>query len=162
MSRKHSTALGIGAAFGGAAVATFLSMGTAHADDSLAPDGFSDLFGSSGPQAADDATLDSQFFLQDPGGAASFDKGVDLFDSQGLDHGITQLINALDPSAFTVQFDPDISGYLVADPGGYLVPDDFLGYLATDLDFYLLNPLGLDPLLLGPLIDTLLGFPATF
>jgi hypothetical protein len=165
MSRKHSTALGIGAAMGGAAVATFLSMGMAHADDSLVPDGWSDLFGSSGPQAADDASLDHQMFLANPGEAASFDQAVDTFESQGLDHGITQLINAVDPSAFTVQFDPDIQGYLLtpaADAGGYLVPDDFLGYLATDLDFFALNPLGLDPVLLGPLIDTLLGFPASF
>jgi hypothetical protein len=63
-----------------------------------------------------------------------------------------------------VQFDPDIAGYLTdafgpGDAGGYLVPDDALGYLATDLDFFLLSPTGLDPALLGPVLDTLLGFP---
>jgi hypothetical protein len=164
MSRKHSTALGIGAVMGGAAVAAFLSMGTAHAD----ADPYTDLLGGGSlPQAADDASLDSQAFTTDPTGTTAFDTAVDTFQSQGLDHGLQQLINALDPSAFTVQFDPDFTGYLTGaagpgDAGGFLVPDDFLGYLATDLDFFLLNPTGLDPVLLGPLIDTLLGFPASF
>ncbi len=45
MSRKHSTAMGVGTALAGAAVAAFLSMGTAHADDTLAPDGYTDLGG---------------------------------------------------------------------------------------------------------------------
>ena len=52
MSRKHSTALGIGAAMGGAAVAAFLSMGMAHADDLVVTppvdDGFQILFGAPG------------------------------------------------------------------------------------------------------------------
>jgi hypothetical protein len=166
MSRKNSTARAVGAAIGGAAVAAFIGMGTAHATPALDADGYSDLYGATGTpgilfgQTATDTALDSELFSQNPGAATAFDTAVDLFQSTGTDHGVTQLINALDPSAFQVQFDPDITGYLTgADAGGYLVPDDFLGYLATDLDFFLLSPLGLDPALLGPVIDTLLGFP---
>jgi hypothetical protein len=166
MSRKNSTALAVGAAIGGAAVAAFVSMGTAHAVVGLDADGYSDLFGASGTpgilfgQTATDTALDSELFTSNPGAATSFDTAVDLFESTGTDHGVTQLINALDPSAFQVQFDPDIAGYLTgANAGGYLVPDDALGYLATDLDFFLLSPTGLDPALLGPILDTLLGFP---
>jgi hypothetical protein len=166
MSRKHSTAFGISAAMAGAAAAAFLSMGTAHADIDF--DGWQDLYGAPGTegladgQAAADVTYDQELFLSNPGLAGSFDTAVDSFQSTGTEHGLQQLIYALDPSAFVVQHDPDITGYLTigSDAGGYLVPDDFLGYLATDLDFFALNPLGLDPLLLGPIIDTLLGFPA--
>jgi hypothetical protein len=168
MSRKHSTALGFGTAMAGAAVAAFVSMGTAHAD----ADGYEDLFGApgtaglAGGQAADNASLDAQLFDQNPGQALAFDQAVDTFESTGTAHPLTQAIFALDPSAFAVQHDVDIAGYLTAangagDAGGYLVPDDFLGYLAVDLDAYLLNPTGLGPLLLGPLIDVLLGFPAS-
>jgi hypothetical protein len=170
MSRKHSTALGIGAAMGGAAVAAFLSMGMgmAHADDTLTPDGYTDLLGGGSlPQAADDASLDTQLFDNSAGNAAAFDSSVDNFQSSPFDHGLQTLINAIDPSAFTVQHDVDITGYLTAadgagDAGGYLVPDDFLGYLATDLDYFLLTPTGLDPLALGAIIDTLLGSPPAF
>ena len=169
MSQKNSTALAVGAAIGGAAVAAFLSMGTAHADV-LDTDGYSDLFGGAGTpgltasQIATNTAADSELASTNLGDAKAFDTAVDLFEHTGTDHGVTQLIAALDPHAFVVQFDPDISGYLTAaygagDAGGYLVPDDFLGYLATDLDFFLLNPTGLDPGLLGPVIDTLLGFP---
>jgi hypothetical protein len=168
MSRKHSTALGIGAALSGAAVATFLSMGTAHAD----ADGYEDLFGAPGTaglssaQTADNLALDTAAFQSNPGNAAAFDTLVDSFENSGTAHPLEQLFFGIDPSAFAVQHDVDITGYLTAaqgagDAGGYLVPDDFLGYLATDLDAYLLNPTGLGPLLLGPLIDVLLGFPAS-
>jgi hypothetical protein len=168
MSRKHSTALGISAAMSGAAVAAFVSMGTAHAD----ADGYEDMFGAPGTaglssaQTADNLALDTSAFEQNPGNAASFDTLVDSFESTGTAHPLTQLIFAIDPSAFAVQHDADITGYLTAaqgagDAGGYLVPDDFLGYTAVDLDAFLLNPTGLGPLLLGPLIDVLLGFPAS-
>ena len=170
MSRKHSTALGIGAAMGGAAVAAFLSMGTAHAVGDA--DGYQDLFGAPGTpglalgQAADNLALDQAAFQSNPGNAAAFDTLADSFENSGTAHPLEQLIFGLDPSAFAVQHDVDITGYLTAangagDAGGYLVPDDFLGYVATDLDAYLLNPTGLGPLLLGPLIDVLLGFPAS-
>jgi hypothetical protein len=166
MSHKNSTALAVGAAIGGAAVAAFLSMGTAHADVIPDADGYSDLFGATGTpgilfgQTATDTALDSELATSNLGNAQAFDTAVDLFQSTGTDHGVAQLIDAIDSNAFTVQFDPDISGYLTgADLHGYLVPDDFLGYLATDLDFFLLSPTGLDPGLLGPVLDTLLGFP---
>ena len=161
MSRKHSTALGVGAAAAGAAVAAFISMGTAHADDTLTPDGYSDLFGATGtpgyPNAAgmDNASLDAQLFDQNPGQAASFDQYVDTFESNN-DHAIANLINALDPSAFVTQHDPDIVGTLFG--GGYLVPDNSLGYLATELDAFLLNPTGLG-FLLSPVIEILVGSP---
>jgi hypothetical protein len=159
--------LGVGTAVAGAAVAAFVGMGTAHADVVPDADGYSDLYGATGTpgilfgQTTTDTALDSELFSQSPGNAAAFDTAVDLFQSTGTDHGVTQLINALDPSAFQVQYDPDITGYLTgaSDLHGYLVPDDFLGYLATDLDFFLLSPTGLDPALLGPVLDTLLGFP---
>jgi hypothetical protein len=167
MSQKNSTATAVAAAIGGAAVAAFLSMGTAHATPVPDADGYSDLYGATGTpgilfgQTTTDSALDSELLSSSPGNAAAFDTAVDLFQSTGTDHGVAQLIFALDPSAFQVQFDPDITGYLTGaqDAGGYLVPDDFLGYLATDLDFFLLSPTGLDPALLGPVLDTLLGFP---
>lgn len=174
MSRKHSTAFSIGAALGGAAVAAFVSMGTAHAVPGDA-DGYQDLFGAPGTpglspaQTADNLALDTAAAQSNLGNAQSFDTLVDSFESTGTAHPLTQLIYALDPSAFAVQHDADIVGYLtaangsvdgVSDAGGYLVPTDFLGYTAVDLDAFLLNPTGLGPLLLGPLIDLLLGFPA--
>jgi hypothetical protein len=165
MSRKHSTALGVGAAAAGAAVAAFISMGTAHAD----VDAYEDLFGGPGTpglspaQIADNVALD-QSLAESNGGinnAASLDTLVDSFENTGTAHPLEQLFFGLDPSAYQVQFDPDIDGYLSGvNAGGYLVPDDFLGYLGTTLDADLLNPTGLGPLLLGPLIDLLLGFPA--
>lgn len=158
MSRKHSTALGFGTALAGAAVAAFIGMGTANATgDDLTPDGYSDLFGSSGPQAFDDASLDHQLFVQNPADAAAFDTAVDRFEASET-HPLVDLIHALDPSAFTTQFDPDIVGTV---GGGYYVPDDGLGYLAQELDFFLLTPTGLGSAL-GPVIDILLASPPSF
>jgi len=42
--------------------------------------------------------------------------------------------------------------------GAYLVPEDSLGYLATEVDAFLLNPTGLDDLV-SPVIEILLGSP---
>jgi hypothetical protein len=162
MSHKYSTAIGLAA---GAAVAAFLSMGNAPvalADDSLTPDGYSDLFGATGTTGypasagADNASLDHQLFLQNPGDAASFDQFVDTFQANN-DHPIADLIYSLDHSAFLLQSDPDIIGTASA-TGQYLVPDDSLGYLATELDAFLLNPTGLG-FLLSPVIEILLGSP---
>jgi hypothetical protein len=161
MSQKNSTALAVGAAIGGAAVAAVLSMGTAHAVGDA--DGYTDLLGGGNlPQAADNASLDTQLFDNNPGGAAAFDASVDNFQSSPFDHGLQSLIYALDPSTFVIQHDPDIAGTVLNSGGGYLVPDDSLGYLATELDYFLLTPTGLDPLLLGAVIDTLLGSPPAF
>jgi hypothetical protein len=170
MSRKHSTALGIGAALGGAAVATFLSMGNAQAQPDYATntdDGYEVVFGHPGEaglaagQGASNLTDDTTLFDSSPGNAAAFSTDASAFESAVTgsgDHGLEQLIYALDPSAYTVNVDPDITGYMSG--GGYLVPDDSLGYLGTELDLFLLSPLGLDPALLSPVLDTLLGFPS--
>jgi hypothetical protein len=162
MSRKNSTGFGVGAAVAGAAVAAFLSMGTAHADDSLVPDGYSDLYGATGtvgyPDAAgmDNASLDESLFLQNPGTAAAFDNAVDAFEGNNV-HAVADLIHAIDPSAFVLQSDPDIVGTFNA-AGDYLVPVDSLGYLAQSVDFFLLDPTGLG-FLLSPVVEILLGSP---
>jgi hypothetical protein len=164
MSRKHSTALGIGAAVGGAAVATFLTMGAANAAPT--DDGFQILFGApsntalQAGQGATDATDDANLTASNPGAETALTNDAVLFQDTGSDHAIAQLIYALDPSSFVTQSTPGVTGDLLgANAGDYLVPDNSLGFLATDLDFFLLNPTGLDPALLGPIIDTLLGFP---
>jgi hypothetical protein len=170
MSRKHSTALGIGAALGGAAVATFLSMGSAQAQPDYATntdDGYEVVFGNPNEtglavgQGAQNLADDKELFAQNPGDASSFTTDASGFESAltgSGDHGLEQLIYALDPSAYQVNIDPNIVGYMA--DGGYLVPDDSLGYLGTELDLFLLSPLGLDPALLSPILDTLLGFPS--
>jgi len=162
MSQKYFTA--IGAALGGAAVAAFVGMGTAQAipGTELDTDGYSDLYGAVGnenitaAQGAANAALDQQLFLQDPTTALSFDHAVDIFESSDV-HALADLINALDPSSFAVQYDPDIVGTFDA-LGGYLVPDDALGYLAQSVDFFLLDPTGLG-FLLSPVIEILAGSP---
>jgi hypothetical protein len=164
MSRKHSTALSIGAAMGGAAVAAFLSMGTAHAVPSGTEDnpwentdtgGFSELFGGTGSaQAGPDASADLQLAEANAPDAASFSTQVAEFETLN-DHPIADIVFALDPSAFQFQDSPGIDS-VDFPPGDYLIPDDSLGYLATDLDFFLLNPVGLSDLL-GPIGEILLG-----
>jgi hypothetical protein len=166
MSQKESNGRRLRAGFslatavGGAVAAAALSMGMAHADV-VDADGYSDLFGATGtvgyPTAAglDNASLDTQLFDQNPGQALAFDQYVGTFESNN-DHAIADLIYAVDHSAFVVQTDPDIIGTLPG--GGYLVPDDSLGYLATELDAFLLNPTGLG-FLLSPVIEVLLGSP---
>ena len=82
MSRKHSTALGIGAAMSGAAIATFLSMGIAHATPDGTEDnpfintdtgGFSELFGGTGTmQAGADLAADEHLAITNNGDAISF------------------------------------------------------------------------------------------
>jgi hypothetical protein len=169
MSRKHSTALGIGAAMGGAAVAAFLSMGTAHAVDGypVDDDGFQILFGAPGTegllagQIADNVTADANLTASSQGAETTLSNDAALFEATAGDHGLETLIHAIDPTAYVVQFTPGIDGTLTTagDIGGYLVPDDFLGYVGTELDAFLLSPLGLDPALLGPLLDAILGSP---
>lgn len=161
MSQKYFTA--VGAALGGAAVAAFVGMGTANAD--LISDGFQDLYGAVGndnilpAQGLANAALDSQLIIQDGATgttAASFDHAVDIFESSNV-HAVADLINAIDPSAFALQSDPDIVGTFNI-LGDYLVPVDSLGYLAQSVDFFLLDPTGLG-FLLSPVIEVLLGSP---
>jgi hypothetical protein len=163
MSRKHSTALGVGAAIGGAAVAMFLSMGTAHADITIPfidpyspPDPYDVLFGAMGTQGVDNAILDSNLATSNPTGDLTFMTDVSQFEAS-TDHPLADLINAIDPSAFYSQIgglDPGFTGDLAG--GAYLAPDDSLGYLATGLDYGLLTPTGL-AFVLDPLINLLLG-----
>jgi hypothetical protein len=162
MSRKHSTALGIGAAMSGAAVAAFIGMGTAHADIPSGDEGYSILYGGDGTdpglaadQAANNLTLDTELFDQNPGDAAAFGTAAASFE-EGSSHAVENLINAIDPSAFSDQTTTGIVGTL--EGGAYLVPEDTLGYLATSLDYFLLTPTGLGDLL-TPVIDILLGSP---
>ena len=165
MSRKYPTAVGIGAALSVAAIATFLSMGTAHALPDGTEDnpfintdtgGFSELFGGTGTaQGPNDLAADVQLLDVNPGDAAAFSSQVATFETSSIDHPIADIVHAIDPSAFEFQLSPGIvePGFF---SGDYLVPDDFLGYLATDLDFFLLNPTGLGDLL-GPIGEILLG-----
>jgi hypothetical protein len=163
MSRKNSTAVGIGAALSGAAVAMFIGMGTAHAappDGTLADPyvnldngGYSELFGGTGSvQGANDLSADSALAASNPGEASAFSTEVATFESNVADNPLVSLVDSLDPSAFEYQTSALVDGGTTA----YLVPDDFLGYLATSLDYFTLNPTGLD-YALGPLIDILLG-----
>jgi hypothetical protein len=166
MSRLNPTAVGIGAAIGGAAMAALIGMGTAQADPTGTLDnpfvntdtgGFSELFGGTGTvQGANDLSADTQLADMNSGDAAAFSTQVATFEDN-LDHPIASLIHDIDPSAFEYQISPDIDpvGSVPTDPA-YLVPDDSLGYLATELDFFLLNPTGLGDLL-GPIGEILLG-----
>jgi hypothetical protein len=164
MSQKYSTAIGLAA---GAACAAFIGMGSAHAAPT--DDGFQILFGAPGTagllasQTATNVTDDANLTATNPGAETALTNSADLFQATGTDHGLEQLIFALDPSSYVVQSTDGIDGYLTGatDAGDYLVPDNALGFLATDLDFFLLSPTGLDPGLLGPILDTLLGFPTT-
>jgi hypothetical protein len=164
MCRKHSAALGFGAAFGGAAVAAFLSMGTAHATpDGTESDpwvntdlgGFEELFGGTGTmQAGADLAADEHLAITNNGDAISFGEQVAQFEDTTA-HPIADIIYAIDPSAFQFQTSANIDSPDFP-PGDYLIPDDSLGYLATDIDFFLLNPTGLADLL-GPIGEILLS-----
>jgi hypothetical protein len=179
MSQKYSTA--IGAALGGAAIAAFVGMGTAHASptitidpyfndpsivtagDTFSPnDAYDILFGSASTQGVDNAALDLSDAQANLTGYESFTTDVATFESTLGDHGLENLIYALDPSAFYLQTTEGITGTVSETvsgvTGAYLVPDDFLGYLATGLDYGLLTPTGLD-YVLSPLIDLLAGSP---
>jgi hypothetical protein len=172
MSRNDSTALGVGAALAGAAVAAFVSMGTAHADPADYPvsnDGFEILFGAPGNanldetaaglgQIANNVLSDNNLATSSEPDETVLTNDAVAFEGVGSQHALELLVNDILPSSFVTQSTTGIDGYLTgADVGDYLVPDSALGYLATDVDFFLLDPLGLNALLLGPIIETLLG-----
>jgi hypothetical protein len=174
MSQKYSNGrrlragITLATAVGGAVAAAALSMGTANAV--IAPptdDGFQILFGAPGTdglaagQAATNVLDDANLLASNPGAETALTNSADFFQTVGTDHALEQVIFAIDPSTYVVQSTAGIDGYLTGatDAGSYLVPDDALGYLGTELDFFLLSPTGLDPGLLGPILDTLLGFP---
>jgi hypothetical protein len=172
MSHKYSTAIGMAA---GAACAAFIGMGTANADpvvdiyahdpavvlagDANTPnDAYDILFGSAGTQGAQNALLDLSTAQSNLTGYESFTTDVVAFEQTAGEHGLENLINAIDPSAFYEQTTQGILGTITDTAGAYLVPESALGYLATGLDFGLLTPTGLD-FVLTPLIDILLGQP---
>jgi hypothetical protein len=164
MSRKNPTAMGIGAAISGAAIAAFIGMGTAHADPSGSIDnpfvntdtgGYSELFGGTGTvQGAIDAQDDVTLAAGSSSDAAAFSSNVVAFEDV-VDHPLADIIQAIDPEAFVYQVSTGIDPTGSID-GAYLVPDDSLGYLATSLDYFLLSPTGLGDLL-GPIGEILLG-----
>jgi hypothetical protein len=178
MSHKYSTAFGLVA---GGAAAAFIGMGTAHATPDVTVDSYYDdpsvvaagdtfspndaydmLFGSASTQGVDNAALDLSDAQSNLTGYEGFTTDVATFESTAGDHGLENLIYALDPSAFYLQTTDGVTGTVSETvsgvDGAYLVPDDFLGYLATGLDYGLLTPTGLD-YVLTPLIDLLAGSP---
>jgi hypothetical protein len=159
MSQKHLTAIGLAA---GAACAAFIGMGSAHAtpfpDPFASPDPYDVLFGAAGTQGTENATLDTELFESNPSGFATFSTAVDAFEGNAGEHGLENLIYAIDPSAFYEQTGGGAVGTIIDTAGAYLVPDSTLGYLATGLDYGLLSPTGLD-FVLTPLIDILTGTP---
>lgn len=170
MSQKDSirsrrrAGLSLATAVGGTVAAAALSMGTANADTPFtdpytAPDPYAALFGAQGAQGIADNNLD--FTASTESGYQTFQTTVDAFESTASEHGLENLIYAIDPSAFYEQtggLDPGYAGTIVDSMGAYLVPDSTLGYLATGLDYGLLTPTGLD-FVLTPLIDILTGTP---
>jgi hypothetical protein len=143
-------------------------MGMAHADTPItdvypSPDPYDVLFGAEGgltpdSQGAENALLDTNAATSDPTSYAVFNNDVDAFESNAAEHGISNLINAIDPSAFAEQVGGGAVGTIASAGDAYLVPESALGYLAVGLDYGLLTPTGLD-FVLTPLIDILTGTP---
>jgi hypothetical protein len=169
MSRKNSngrgrrTAFTFATALGGAtAAAAMLGMGTANAVPFVDPygpnDAYAELFGAEGAQGASNHLLDINAAISDPTSYAVFVNDVHAFEAAPFEHALTNLVNAIDPSAFYEQTTAGVVGTIAESGGAYLAPDDFLGYLATGLDYGLLTPTGLN-FVLTPLIDILLGEP---
>jgi hypothetical protein len=136
-------------------------MGTANADPFPdpypAPDPYTVLFGAMGDQGLANHALDTSLALRiGEDQFAAFYNDVVTFQEAPFEHGLANLINAIDPSAFYEQISPDITGTIADSGGAYLVPDSAVGYLATGLDYGLLTPTGLN-FVLTPLIDILLG-----
>jgi hypothetical protein len=123
--------------------------------------GYSALFGAEGSGAqgigAHDAALDASLFKADPADAAGFYTDVTYFEEGNL-HPFTDLLHSIDPSAFATQTFDGIHGAYLVNGGAYLIPTDFLGYLATETDF-VLNGNGLSAIL-DPAVN-LLGAGAT-
>jgi hypothetical protein len=172
MSHKYSTAIGLAA---GAACAAFIGMGTAQetpvvdiysdtagvatAGDTILPnDAYDMLFGSAGSQGIANSSLDVSTADSNVTSYEAFTNDVVTFEQTASEHGLENLINSIDPSAFYEQTTAGVTGTILDSGGAYLVPESALGYLATGLDYGLLTPTGLD-FVLTPLIDILLGQP---
>jgi hypothetical protein len=145
-----------GAASEGVAAAVSASVDTPVVDIYSPGDAYTALFGADGAQGLANHALDINAAIANPTGFEVFANDVALFEAAPFEHGLENLINAIDPSAFYEQVSSGIIGTIADSGGAYLVPDDFLGYLATGLDYGLLTPTGLD-YVLTPLIDILLG-----
>jgi hypothetical protein len=78
-----------------------------------------------------------------PSGYETFNIAVDAFEANAGEHGLENLIYAIDPSAFYEQTGGGAVGTVLDTAGAYLVPDSTLGYLATGLDYGLLSSTGL-------------------
>jgi|GEM_PF-1797590 len=173
--RRRRAGFGLVTAAGAAVAAAALSMGVAHAapvvdpysdvtgiaslGDKFTPnDAYDMLFGSHGTQGVDNAALDLSDAQSNLSGYESFTTDVMTFEQTAGDHGLENLIYAIDPSAFYEQTTAGVVGTIADSGGAYLVPESSLGYLATALDYGLLTPTGLD-YVLTPLIDVLTGTP---
>jgi len=166
MSRIESNGRGRRAAFtlttavGGAIATAAIGMGAAHASPFVDPygpnDAYTELFGAMDGQGAANHALDINAAIANPAQYQIFVNDVHAFEEAPFEHGIANLVNAIDPSAFYEQTTAGVVGTIADSGGAYLAPDDFLGYLATGLDYGLLTPTGLN-FVLTPLIDILLG-----
>jgi hypothetical protein len=166
VAQRRRIALGFGTAVGATCVAALVSMGTAPVAGAIVDaDPLSDLIGALDPSAftalgaPDDllgvlaAGLDADL-LAPLGFGNLLDPLIDNLVGMGTLAGaevvvdadpLSDLIGALDPSAFTALG----------------APDDLLGVLAAGLDADLLAPLGLGALL-DPVIDNLVGMGTLF
>ena len=166
MSQKESNGRGRRAAFtlttavGGAIATAAIGMGAANAAPFVDPygpnDAYTELFGAMGNQGVDNHLLDVNAAIANPAGYEVFVNDVHAFEAAPFEHGLENLVNAIDPSAFYEQTTAGVVGTIADSGGAYLAPDDFLGYLATGLDYGLLTPTGLN-FVLTPLIDILVG-----
>lgn len=107
--------------------------------------GYSALFGAEGSVGAHNATLDAALFQTDPADAANFYNAVTYYEENN-DHPLTDLIYSFDHNAFSSATFDGIDGAFLQPGGGYLIPTDSLGYLATEIDF-VLNGNGLSSIL---------------
>ena len=174
---RRRAGFGLVTAAGGAVAAAALSMGVAHADTPVVDsyydssgviaagdnqpepiDAYDMLFGANGTQGAENNSLDISDAQSNLNGYESFTTDVTAFEQNAGDHGLENLVYAIDPSAFYEQTTQGITGTIADSGGAYLAPDSSLGYLATALDFGLLTPTGLD-YVATPLFDILTGMP---
>ena len=93
-----------------------------------------------GNQGIANSTLDISDAQSNLTGYESFVTDVAAFEQTASEHGLENLIYAIDPSAFYEQTTAGITGTLAGGLGATWFRTDFLGYLATGLDYGLLTP----------------------
>ncbi len=155
MSRKNSngrgrrTAFTLATALGGAtAAAAMLGMGNANAAPVV------DIYGPNDAYTRVVRFRRCSGCVEPPAGHQRSDRRphqlcgvrqrVHAFEAAPFEHGLENLVNAIDPSAFYEQTTAGVVGTIADSGGAYLAPDDFLGYLSTSLDYGLLTPTGLN------------------